>query len=96
MSVVAKAIYLLLFSRSVMSNSLWLHGLQHARLPCEVNKTPVKISTGMFPELVKKKKKSKILWSCRGTWKDRLTKVILRKTELEALYFLTSDYITNL
>ena len=22
------------FSRSVMSNSLWLHGLQHARLPC--------------------------------------------------------------
>ena len=25
---------LLLFSRSVMSNSLWSHGLQHARLPC--------------------------------------------------------------
>ena len=25
---------LLLFSRSVMSGSLWLHGLQHARLPC--------------------------------------------------------------
>ena len=25
---------LLLFSRSVMSNSLWPHGLQHARLPC--------------------------------------------------------------
>ena len=24
----------LLFSRSVMSNSLWPHGLQHARLPC--------------------------------------------------------------
>ena len=22
------------FSRSVVSNSLWLHGLQHARLPC--------------------------------------------------------------
>ena len=22
------------FSHSVMSNSLWLHGLQHARLPC--------------------------------------------------------------
>ena len=26
--------YLLLFSHSVMSNSLWPHGLQHARLPC--------------------------------------------------------------
>ena len=25
---------LLLFSRSVVSNSLWSHGLQHARLPC--------------------------------------------------------------
>ena len=25
---------LLLFSRSVMSDSLWPHGLQHARLPC--------------------------------------------------------------
>ena len=25
---------LLLFSRSVMSNSLWPHGLQHTRLPC--------------------------------------------------------------
>ena len=25
---------MLLFSRSVMSNSLWSHGLQHARLPC--------------------------------------------------------------
>ena len=25
---------MLLFSRSVMSNSLWPHGLQHARLPC--------------------------------------------------------------
>ena len=25
---------LLLFSHSVMSNSLWHHGLQHARLPC--------------------------------------------------------------
>ena len=25
---------LLLFSRSVVTNSLWLHGLQHARLPC--------------------------------------------------------------
>ena len=25
---------LLLFSRSVMSDSLWLHGLQHPRLPC--------------------------------------------------------------
>ena len=25
---------LLLFSYSVVSNSLWLHGLQHARLPC--------------------------------------------------------------
>ena len=25
---------LLLFSRSVVSNSLWPHGLQHARLPC--------------------------------------------------------------
>ena len=24
----------LLFSRSVVSNSLWPHGLQHARLPC--------------------------------------------------------------
>ena len=24
----------LLFSRSVVSNSLWLHGLQHTRLPC--------------------------------------------------------------
>ena len=22
------------FSRSIMSNSLWLHGLQHSRLPC--------------------------------------------------------------
>ena len=54
MSVVAKAIYLL-FSRSVMSNSLWPHGLQHARLPCKVNKTPDKTLTGMFPELVKKK-----------------------------------------
>ena len=27
-------ILLLLFSCSVMSNSFWLHGLQHARLPC--------------------------------------------------------------
>ena len=27
-------IYLLLFSLSVMSNSLWPYGLQHARLPC--------------------------------------------------------------
>ena len=27
-------LYLLLFSRSVVSNSLWPHGLQHARLPC--------------------------------------------------------------
>ena len=26
--------FLLLFSRSVMSSSLWPHGLQHARLPC--------------------------------------------------------------
>ena len=26
--------YLLLFSCSVMSDSLWLHGLQHARVPC--------------------------------------------------------------
>ena len=26
--------YLLLFSHSVMSNSLWPHGLQHTRLPC--------------------------------------------------------------
>ena len=26
--------YLLLFSRSVMSNSLWPHGLQHTGLPC--------------------------------------------------------------
>ena len=26
--------FLLLFSHSVMSNSLWPHGLQHARLPC--------------------------------------------------------------
>ena len=25
---------MLLFSHSVMSNSLWPHGLQHARLPC--------------------------------------------------------------
>ena len=25
---------LLLFSRSVMSNSLWPHGLQHTRIPC--------------------------------------------------------------
>ena len=25
---------LLLFNRSVVSNSLWLYGLQHARLPC--------------------------------------------------------------
>ena len=27
-------LYLLLFSHSVVSNSLWPHGLQHARLPC--------------------------------------------------------------
>ena len=27
-------IYFLLFSRSVMSNSLWPYGLQHTRLPC--------------------------------------------------------------
>ena len=26
--------YILLFSNSVMSDSLWPHGLQHARLPC--------------------------------------------------------------
>ena len=26
--------FMLLFSCSVMSNSLWPHGLQHARLPC--------------------------------------------------------------
>ena len=29
-----KNMLLLLFSCSVMSDSLWLHGLQHARLPC--------------------------------------------------------------
>ena len=29
-----KLFLLLLFSRSVMSNSLWPHGLQHDRLPC--------------------------------------------------------------
>ena len=29
-----KLFLLLLFSRSVMSSSLWLHELQHARLPC--------------------------------------------------------------
>ena len=29
-----KQYHLLLFSRSVVSNSLWPHGLQHARLPC--------------------------------------------------------------
>ena len=34
---------LLLFSRSVKSNSLWFHGLQHARLPCP------SLSTGAFP-----------------------------------------------
>ena len=28
------SIGLLLFSHSVMSNSLWIHGLQHSRLPC--------------------------------------------------------------
>ena len=28
------SVLLLLFSRSVMSNPLWLHGFQHARLPC--------------------------------------------------------------
>ena len=27
-------IFLLQFSHSVMSDSLWLHGLQHSRLPC--------------------------------------------------------------
>ena len=27
-------LFFLLFSRSVMSNSLWPHGLQHNRLPC--------------------------------------------------------------
>ena len=27
-------LYVLLFSRSVMSDFLWLHGLQHTRLPC--------------------------------------------------------------
>ena len=29
--------YMLLFSRSVMSDSLWIHGLQHARLPCPLS-----------------------------------------------------------
>ena len=29
--------FLLLFSHSVMFDSLWLHGLQHARLPCPWN-----------------------------------------------------------
>ena len=32
--VSVKRILLLLFSCSVVSDSLWLHGLQHARLPC--------------------------------------------------------------
>ena len=31
----------LLFSHSVMSNSLWPHGLQHARLPCPLLSTGV-------------------------------------------------------
>ena len=34
---------LLLFGHSVKSNSLWFHGLQHARLPCP------SLSTGAFP-----------------------------------------------
>ena len=29
-----RSLWTLLFSRSVMSDSLWPHGLQHARLPC--------------------------------------------------------------
>ena len=29
-----KTVWLLLFGHSVVSNSLWPHGLQHARLPC--------------------------------------------------------------
>ena len=33
-SVAQFSLLLLLFSHSVVSNSLWPHGLQHARLPC--------------------------------------------------------------
>ena len=33
-SISSCGLLLLLFSHSVMSNSLWPHGLQHARLPC--------------------------------------------------------------
>ena len=32
--LIKKAVFFLLFSHSVMSDSLWPHGLQHARLPC--------------------------------------------------------------
>ena len=32
--------YWLLFNHSVMSNSLWPHGLQHARLPCPCSPPP--------------------------------------------------------
>ena len=33
-SIVTRIIRYLLFSQPVMSNSLWLHGLQHTRPPC--------------------------------------------------------------
>ena len=33
-SLICKQRLVLLFSHSVVSNSLWLHALQHARLPC--------------------------------------------------------------
>ena len=38
-------IYQLLFSRSVMSSSVWPHGLQHARFPCLSTSTLWKIVT---------------------------------------------------
>ena len=34
LSVIVELLCMLLFSRSVMSESLWPNGLQHARLPC--------------------------------------------------------------
>ena len=36
---------MLLFSRSIMSDSLWPHGLQHARLPCPTPSPRVRLNS---------------------------------------------------
>ena len=64
--------FLLLFSHSVVSNSLWPHGLQHARLPCP-SPSPGACSNSCpwsqwcYPTIVS----SVILFSCPQSFPDR-------------------------